>query len=96
MNLFGDAAALVCTKAAKEANSPSFPLSFMRTGEQGVINRISGKDEVRKYLSGLGFIPGTEVRIVNVVNGNVIVDVKGSRVAIDASMAGKIQCCPVS
>ncbi|MBE6521345.1 MAG: ferrous iron transport protein A [Candidatus Methanomethylophilaceae archaeon] len=66
------------------------PLSFLKNTERGEIIRISGKEDVRKYLSELGFLPGTVISVVNTVKGNIIVDVKGSRVAIDAAMASKI------
>ena len=39
----------------------------------------------------LGFVLGTEVRIVSEVSGNLIVQVRDSRVALDRSMAGRIQ-----
>jgi len=96
MSLFSDAAILTIEKQMDDYSGPTIPLSFMKMGEQGTIQRISGRDDVKKYLAGLGFIPGTEIGIVNVVKGNVIVDVKGSRVALDAAMAGKIQCHLVS
>ncbi len=75
---------------------PSYPLSFMHIGEPGTIVRISGRDEVKKYLAGLGFIPGTEITVINSINGNVIIDIRGSRVAIDSGMASKISCCQKS
>jgi len=66
------------------------PLSFLKNSESGAIVRISGKEDVRKYLSELGFLPGTMISVVNTVKGNIIVDIKGSRVAIDSGMASKI------
>lgn len=75
---------------------PGFPPSFLKNGELGSIISVSGKEDVRRFLSGLGFTPGVKVRIVNTVNGNVIVEVKNSRVAIDKAMASKIKCYTVS
>ncbi len=69
---------------------PEVPLSFLKNNESGRISRISGKEEVRKYLTDIGFLQGTTIKTVNAVNGNVIVDVKGSKIAIDAKMASKI------
>ena len=83
-----------CRVDVNSYKGPSMPLSFLKQGEPGVVVKISGKEEVRKFLAGLGFISGTEIRIVNSVNGNVIVDVRGSRVAIDSGMASKIMCAP--
>jgi len=55
-----------------------------------IIRRISGKDEVRQHLADLGFVVDTPVLIVSHMGGNLIVQVKGSRVALDKSMAQKI------
>ncbi len=75
---------------------PAVPLSFMRKSEKGEIIRISGSEDVRRHLAELGFLAGTKVIAVNTANGNVIVDVKGSKIAIDSKVASKIMCCPVS
>ena len=72
------------------------PLSFMKNNEGGEIVRISGSESVRKHLAELGFLPGTMVLTVSSASGNVIVDVRGSKVAVDAKIASKIICCPVS
>ena len=80
----------IAKSGAFESPGPQMPLSFLKNTERGEIIRISGKEDVRKYLSELGFLPGTVISVVNTVKGNIIVDVKGSRVAIDAAMASKI------
>ncbi len=72
------------------------PLSMAKVGEKGVIVSISGKEEVRKFLSDLGFTIGTEIKAVCQSGGNIIIDVKGSKIAIDKHMANKIQFCPSS
>ncbi len=69
---------------------PSVPLSFLRNGEVGTVQKISGKTEVRKFLEGLGFVPGTPVRIVCYDRTGHILEIKGSRIAIDSGMATKI------
>ena len=67
------------------------PLSMARTGESNVIKRISGRDETRRFLENLGFVVGSAVTVVTEIGGNLIVNVKESRVAIGKDMANKIQ-----
>ena len=55
-----------------------------------LIKKITGKEEVRRFLENLGFVAGGNVRIVNKLGGNVIVNVKETRVAISEEMAKKI------
>ena len=66
------------------------PLSYAAPGEATVIRRISGNPEVRKHLADLGFVVGSSVTVISSLNGNVIVKVKESRVAINDEMARKI------
>ena len=66
------------------------PLTMAREGEVTSIKRVGGKDEVRRHLENMGFVPGTDVTVVSVNNGNVIVNVKEARVAISKEMATKI------
>lgn len=66
------------------------PLTMAREGEVTSIKRVGGKEEVRRHLENMGFVPGTDVRVVSVNNGNVIVNVKEARVAISKEMANKI------
>ena len=66
------------------------PLTMAREGEVTSIKRVGGKDEVRRHLENMGFVPGTDVTVVSVNNGNVIVNVKEARVAISMEMANKI------
>lgn len=67
------------------------PLTMLRTGESNSIKRVGGKEEVRRFLESLGFVVGSDVKIVSELNGNVIVNIKESRVAISKEMANKIQ-----
>jgi ferrous iron transport protein A len=69
---------------------PTVPVSLLKQGDAGVVMKISGKEEVRKFLAGLGFIAGTEIKIVSFNKTGVILDVKGSRIAIDGNMATRI------
>lgn len=66
------------------------PLNLADAGEQNTIRRIGGNQEVRQHLENLGFVVGGNVTIVNSLGGNVIVNVKESRVAISREMAAKI------
>ncbi len=66
------------------------PLNFASIGEENIIKKIGGKPEVKKHLENLGFVVGGSVTIINTLGGNVIVNVKESRVAISQEMAQKI------
>ena len=66
------------------------PLSMVRTGERNVIRKIGGKPETRKFLENLGFVAGGVVVVISETGGNMIVNVKESRVAIGKDMAGRI------
>jgi ferrous iron transport protein A len=59
-------------------------------GESFLIKKINGKEETRRFLENLGFVAGSEVSVVSEICGNVIVQVKESRVAISREMAQKI------
>ena len=66
------------------------PLTMAKPGDTVTIRKITGKDEVRQHLAELGFVVDSPVLIVSHMAGNLIVQVKGSRVALDRSMAQKI------
>ncbi len=66
------------------------PLNFAQIGEENIIKRIGGKTEVKQHLENLGFVTGSTVSIISAIGGNLIVNVKNSRVAISREMAGKI------
>ena len=66
------------------------PLSFAGIGEKNIIRRIGGKDDARRHLNNLGFVEGSEVEIVTEAAGNLIVNVKESRIAISKEMANRI------
>ena len=72
----------------------AIPISMAKVGEKGVIVRISGNPEVRKFLSDLGFTIGTTISAVSDLKGSKILNVRGSKVAIDSGMASKIMFCP--
>lgn len=66
------------------------PLSMANAGEQNEIKKVGGKEETRRFLENLGFVVGGMVTVVSEVGGNLIVNVKDSRVAIGKDMANKI------
>lgn len=66
------------------------PLTMMKEGESGTIKKIGGKEEMRRFLENLDFVAGGVVTIIAETGGNIIVNVKNSRVAIGKDMANKI------
>lgn len=66
------------------------PLTMVNQGEESRIKKVGGKEETRRFLENLGFVVGGMVTVVSKINGNVIVNVKDSRVAIGKDMANKI------
>ncbi len=66
------------------------PLTMAKAGETVTIRKITGKDEVRLHLAELGFVVDSQVTIVNEIAGNLIVQVKESRLALDKTMANRI------
>lgn len=78
------------TNDVKSGSDNMIPLSFADIGEELVIKKIGGKPEVKAHLADLGFVVGGVVTVVSSLAGNLIVNVKGSRVAIGEGMAVKI------
>ena len=66
------------------------PLTMAVPGEPVTICRITGRDEVRQHLAELGFVVGAEIKVVSDLGGNLILNVKESRVALDKTMAMRI------
>ena len=66
------------------------PLPMMSAGETNTIERVGGKEETRRFLENLGFVAGGAVTVVSETGGNLIVNVKDSRVAVGKDMANKI------
>ena len=65
-------------------------LSMAKPGEINYIREITGKDEVRQHLSELGFVVGASITVVSKIGGNMILQVKDSRIALDRGMANRI------
>ncbi|MDE7360897.1 MAG: ferrous iron transport protein A [Oscillospiraceae bacterium] len=66
------------------------PLAIANTGEEFMIKKVGGNPEIRKFLENLGFVVGGAVTVVSENSGNVIVNVKDSRVAVSKEMAQRI------
>lgn len=66
------------------------PLTLANTGEENIIKKVGGNLDTRKFLENLGFVAGSAVTVVSEIDGNVIVNVKDSRVAVSKEMACKI------
>ena len=66
------------------------PLTFADVGKEHIIRKVGGNSEVRTHLENLGFVPGATVTVITTNGGNLIVNVKQSRVAFSKEMAAKI------
>lgn len=66
------------------------PLTAAKAGETVTIKKITGRDELRRHLAEMGFVVDDDVTVVNEMAGNLIVQVKGSRVALNKDMANRI------
>ena len=67
------------------------PLAMAKTGETVTIRKITGKDEVRQHLAELGFVVDSDVTVVSEIAGNLILQVKDSRIALDKTMANRMR-----
>lgn len=76
--------------AALRKGRKMMPLTLAEVGEVNIIRKIGGRPEVRTHLENLGFVAGGAVTVINTIGGNVIVNVKESRIAISKEMAQKI------
>lgn len=66
------------------------PLTMAPVGQASKIQRVGGNDETKRFLANLGFVIGSEVTVISAIGGNVIVNIKDSRVAINQDMARHI------
>ena len=66
------------------------PLTMAGIGETNIIRRVGGNEETRRFLENLGFVTGAEVTVLSAIGGNVIVNIKDSRIAVNADMARHI------
>jgi ferrous iron transport protein A len=66
------------------------PLTMLPIGKEAVVNACRAKDATKKFLEGLGIIPGTTISIVSEMSGNLIVIIKGARIAINRGVAQQL------
>ena len=66
------------------------PLTFAPVGTPAAIRKIIGTDDVRQHLPELGLVAGQPVTVASPLNGNLIINVKGSRIALDQKMAQRV------
>ena len=66
------------------------PLSMAKIGEKGRVKYVTGKDATRNFLESLGFVEGADATIVSENAGNMIINIKDSRIALNRSMAQRI------
>lgn len=66
------------------------PLTLCPSGQAAIIKKIGGKDQTKQFLASLGFTPGEQVTIVSENGGNMIINVRESRVALDRALAQRI------
>ncbi|SHH99318.1 ferrous iron transport protein A [Sporobacter termitidis DSM 10068] len=78
-----------CDAPAEFSRSP-VPLSFVNAGDVVHIKTIRGKDETRRFLANMGFVDDAEVSVISEQSGNVIVSVKGTRIAISKTLASRV------
>ncbi len=67
------------------------PLTLAEQGETVIVVSVGGNDASKKHLSDLGFVEGSEVNVVSSHNGDLIVNVKGTRLAMTREMAQKVK-----
>ena len=80
----------ILTAYEKRKQVEDMPLTMAGIGTEMQIKKINGRDETKRFLENLGFIIGGEIMVVSTINGNLIVKVKDSRVAVSKEMAMKI------
>lgn len=66
------------------------PLNRVAKGSQGTVVKVSGADETKKHLNNLGFVEGTIVTVISELNGSIIVEVKGTKLGLDADLAKRV------
>lgn len=75
---------------AASASCHQVPLSFLKSGEEAQVIKVRGKEELQRHLETLGFVPGAQIKAVSQASGNMIVEVKGTQVALSQQVAMKI------
>jgi ferrous iron transport protein A len=70
--------------------APLIPLTIAKTGDIVTIRKITGNDAVRQHLAELGFVVDTTITVINEISGNLVLQVKDSRIAIGKNLAKRI------
>ena len=92
--MFTTAAVMNATGAGSAgANAPVLPLALLGPRRTARVQAVRGKDEVRRHLACLGIVEDAAVRIVSESGGNMIVEVKGARLALSRQLASRILVC---
>ena len=81
---------MILCRVLQKGGVALMPLTMAKAGETVTIKKITGKDEIRLHLAELGFVVDSEVTVVNEIAGNLIIQVKESRIALDKTMANRI------
>lgn len=81
--------------AKEPATQGVLPLATLSSGNTAVIHVIKGRGKTKSFLTNLGFVENTPITVVSKVGGSVIVNVKGSKVAISKALAAKIMAAPM-
>ena len=66
------------------------PLTMAASGEINTVKRIQGRDETKRFLASRGFVEGGQVQVISEISGNLIVNIKDTRIALSKSMANRI------
>ena len=66
------------------------PLTMAASGEINTVKRIQGRDETKRFWASLGFVEGGQVQVISEISGNLIVNIKDTRIALSKSMANRI------
>jgi ferrous iron transport protein A len=66
------------------------PLTLLKSGESGVVKRIAGKGDTKRFLESLGFTVGAPVSVISEINGNMVLSIRDTRIALDRNMAKRI------
>ena len=66
------------------------PLTMAASGEINTVKRIQGRDETKRFLASLGFVEGGQVQVISEISGNLIVNIRDTRIALSKSMANRI------
>ncbi len=81
---------MILCRVLQKGGVALMPLTMARPGETVTIRKITGRDEVRQHLAELGFVVDGTVTVVSEIAGNLILQVKDSRIALDKSMANRV------